>query len=55
MRDGHWANGVGNRERRDKAKLLHQHSETPHQGDHDGSLNRAARHEVPVLAGTALT
>jgi len=29
MRDGHWAKGVGNRERRGKAKLLHRYSETP--------------------------
>jgi len=54
-RDGYCANGVGNEKRRGKAKLLHQHSETPNQGDHDGSLNRAARHEVPLVAGTALT
>jgi len=55
MRDGHWAKGVGNGERRDKAKLLHRYSETPHQGDHGGSLNRAARREVPVVAGSAPT
>jgi len=55
MRDGHWAKGVGNGERRGMAKLLHRYSETPHQGDHDGSLNRAARCEVPVVAGTAPT
>jgi len=55
MRDERWAQGVGNRERRDKARLLHQHSETPHQGDRGDSLNRAARREVPAVAGTALT
>jgi len=55
MHDGHWAKGVGNGERRGKAKLLHQYRETPHQGDHGGSLNRAARCEVPVVAGTAPT
>jgi len=55
MRDGHWAQGVGNRERRSKTKLLHRYSETPHQGDRGDSLNRAARREVPVVAGTALT
>jgi len=55
MRDGHWAKGVGNRERRSKAKLLHRYSETPHQEDRGGSLNRAARREIPVVAGTAPT
>jgi len=50
MRDGHWAQGVSNRERRSKAKLLHRYSETPHQGDRGGSLNRAARREVPMVA-----
>jgi len=54
-RDGHWAQGVDNRERRGKAKLLHRDSETPHQGDRGDSLNRAARREVPAVAGTALT
>jgi len=46
MRDRHWAKGVGNTERRGKAKLLHRYSEAPHQGDHGSSLNRAARREV---------
>jgi len=55
MRGRYWVNGVGNGEHRGKAKLLHQYSEKPHQGDHDGSLNRAARREVPMVAGTALT
>jgi len=54
-RGRYWANGVGNGERRVKAKLLHQYSEIPHQGDLDGSLNRAARREVSMVAGTALT
>jgi len=53
--DGHWANGVGNGECQGNAKLLHQYSETPNEGDHGGSLNRAARREVPVVAETALT
>jgi len=43
MCDGHWAQGVGNRERRGKAKSLHRYSERPHQGDRGDSLNRAAR------------
>jgi len=55
MRDGHWTQGVDNRERRGKAKLLHRYSETPHQGDRGNSLNRAARCEVPAVAGTAVT
>jgi len=55
MRDRHWAQGVGSIERRDEARLLHQHSETPHQGDRRDSLKRAARREVPAVAGTALT
>jgi len=55
MCDGHWAQGVNNRERRDKARLVHQHSETPHQGDRGDSLNRAARREVPAVTGTART
>jgi len=54
-RDRHWAQGVGNQERRGKARLLHQHSETPHQGDRGDSLNRDARREVPTVAGTART
>jgi len=54
-RGSYWANGVGNGEHRGKAKLLHQYSEIPHQGDHDGSLNRAARREVSMVAGTDLT
>jgi len=53
MSDGYWAKGVGNGERQSKAKLLHRYSETPHQGDRGGSLNRAARREIPVVAGTA--
>jgi len=52
-RDGHWTKGVSNTERQVKAKLLRQNSEAPHQGDHGGNLNRAARREVPVVAGTA--
>jgi len=55
MRDGHWAKGVGNGERPSKAKLLQRYSDSPHQGDRSGSLNRAARHEIPVVAGTAPT
>jgi len=55
MCDRHWAQGVGSRERQDKAKLLHRYSETPHQGDRGDSLIRAARREVPTVAGTALT
>jgi len=55
MRDGHWAQGVGNGERRGKAKLLHRCRETPRQGDRGGSLNRAARREVPAVAGTVPT
>jgi len=55
VRDGHRAPGVGNGERRSKAKLLHRDGETPHQGDRGGSLNRAARREIPVVAGTAPT
>jgi len=35
--------------------LLDKHSDIPHQGNHDGSLNRAVRREVPLVAGTALT
>jgi len=54
-RGRYWDNGVSNEERRGKAKLLHQHSERPHQRNHDGSLNRAARREVPMVAGTVLT
>jgi len=50
-----WVQGVGNQERRGKARLLHQHSETPHQGDRGNSLNRAARREVPTVARTAHT
>jgi len=55
VRDGHCAQGVGSQERRDKARLLHQHSKTPHPGGRGDSLNRAARREVPAVAGTART
>jgi len=55
VRDGRWAQGADNRERREEAMLLHRHSETPHQGDRGDSLNGAARREVPTVAGTART
>jgi len=55
MRGRHWYNGASNGERRDKAKLLPQHGDTPHQGGHDGSLSRATRREMPLVAGTVLT
>jgi len=42
---------VGNGERRGMAELLHKHDDAPHHGNSDDSLNRAARHEVPLVAG----
>jgi len=54
-RSRYWDNCVSNGERRGKAKLPHKHSDITHQGDHDGSLNRTARREVSLVAGTALT
>jgi len=55
MHGRYWDNSVSNGERRGKAKLLHQHGDIPHQGGRSGSLNRATRREVPLVAGTALT
>jgi len=54
-RGGYWDGCVGNGERRGMAKLLHKHNDVPQQEDHDGSLNKAVRHEVPLVAGTAPT
>jgi len=51
-RGRYWVTFLSNGECRGKAKLLHKHSDIPHQGDPDGSLNRTARREVPLVAGT---
>jgi len=52
-RGGHRDGCVGNGERRGMAELLHKPDDAPHHGNSDDSLNRAARHEVPLVAGTA--
>jgi len=54
-RGGYRDGCVGNGERRGMAKLLHKHDDATQHGDHDGNLNRAVRHEVPLVAGTAPT
>jgi len=42
---------VSNGERQVMAKLLRKYNDVPHRGDHDAGLNRAVRHEVPLVAG----
>lgn len=43
---------ASNKERQVTAKLLRKYNGVPHRRDHDASLNRAVRHEVPLVAGT---
>jgi len=48
--DGYTSNG----ERQVMAKLLRRYNNVPHRGDHDVGLNRAVRHEVPLVVGAVL-
>jgi len=54
-RGGYWDGCVDKGEHQGMAKLLHKYNDAPYQGDHDGSLNRAVCHEVPLVAETAPT